>query len=305
MVLRAMKPWLQTATPGIAVVAEAVVVRTHTAMSSMVYKAVVLMARSVLGPQINRDANGNPACSSSGGGGGGGSPPTMTTTTHKTTTTTAGTTAIHTTGTSATTAADSAGTTVPSAPFGSQNVVIDVSSSTEITWTGEWLVVSSSCTPGTKAKAVTGNTTSTSDQSMAYTFTGTCIYLSVASSNAQYMVTIDGEDTNYGLNVDSPPTPSNCTFGWSRTDLSATGEHFLEISIFGPVENARRDSGDPWTLEIQNLAITQPESSASGSSVTASAKAGDGGDSNVSVASANIPCVPFVLYLLGAVLLFV
>ncbi|KAJ7159611.1 hypothetical protein C8R46DRAFT_1224192 [Mycena filopes] len=199
----------------------------------------------------DRDASGNPGCRS--GGGGGGSPTTKTTTTTHTPSTTG----------------NSGGTPTGSA---AQNVTIDVSSleSGGIAWVGDWVLVPSSCTPSKMARAVTGNGTSVGGaNSLAYFFAGTAIYLSVASRNLQYVVTIDGEDTtSYGVNnsASSPPTPTpaNCTFGWSRTGLSAIGEHFLQISIVGPAASASdsdtrvssrdlKKASDPWMLEMQNL----------------------------------------------------
>ncbi|KAJ6471441.1 hypothetical protein C8R45DRAFT_1014388 [Mycena sanguinolenta] len=235
-----------------------------------------------------RDSNNNPGCESGGGGGGGGGSPTTTTkattTTHQTTTT-KGTTA---TTNSNTAAPSSAPSSVPAAPAGSKNVVIDVSTDLNISWTGDWVVVPSTCTPGSKAQQVSGDSTSFADGFMSFSFTGTCVYVSVASLNAQYSITIDGDETEFGSLSGATPTPGNCTFGWSRTNLTAE-EHLIGISIFG-LTDERRDIEALWSLEVQNLVITQPSSasvslSEGQSSSTASAKAGDTG--NLSAASMN------------------
>jgi len=97
---------------------------------------------------------------------------------------------------------------------------------------------------------------------MGYSFTGTCVYLSVSSNNAQYIVSIDSDETQYGSSSSTTPAPSNCTFGWTRTNLTGTSTHFLQISVFGAIDS-RRDIEAPWALEIQNLVITKPDSSVS------------------------------------------
>ncbi|KAJ6560100.1 hypothetical protein B0H19DRAFT_1146499 [Mycena capillaripes] len=257
-----------------------------------------------------RDSNNNPGCRGSGGG----SPPTTTpiTTTHKTTTTPPTTTPETPTTTddnsktsSSTPASTGTGTapnSPPPPPSGSKNVVIDVSSSTEITWTGDWFLVPSTCSSGSKAKRCSGNSSVIADGIMGYFFTGSSIYLSVASTNAQYIVTIDGETTNFGGgSSDAIAAPANCTFGWSKTNLVGTGQHFLQISILGAIDDTKRDFDAPWSLDIQNLVITQPGSLVSGaagstgSSATASAKAGGDDDPNLNAASTNfVPRLSFV-----------
>lgn len=85
---------------------------------------------------------------------------------------------------------------------------------------------------------------------------GSSIYLSVASNNVQYTIVLDEETTYYGGgSSDAIPAPSNCTFGWSKTNLVGTGEHFIQITIFGSVEDPKRDVEAPWSLEIQNLVL--------------------------------------------------
>ncbi|KAJ7093794.1 hypothetical protein C8R44DRAFT_815137 [Mycena epipterygia] len=228
------------------------------------------------GDTCYRDSDNNPRCRASGSPT---KPPTTTpptttsptTTTHKMTTTaehttthaTATTTAHATTtttgdagNTQTTTKTGSALTSVPTAPSGSQNVVVDLFD-TSITWTGDWTTVVSSCPSTSNAKGVSGNLTTIASGIMGYSFEGSCVYLSITSSNAQYVISIDGDETDYGASGDTTPTPSNCTFGWSRTNLTATGSHFLQISVFGAstIGGHRRDadSGEAWALAIENL----------------------------------------------------
>ncbi|KAJ7783374.1 hypothetical protein B0H14DRAFT_3893852 [Mycena olivaceomarginata] len=246
-------------------------------------EAVVL---PVPGQTCFRDSANNPGCRA----GSGGSP--TTTNTHVTTTQVTTRTTAHTTtatGTPPTTIAGGTGpSTVPTPPAGSQDIVIDVSSEAAgITWTGEWNIVPSSCSSaaGSKARLISGIPDMFKSGLMSYSFTGACIYVSVVSSNAEYTIIIDGEETHYGTGTDatSTPTPANCTFGWSQTNLT-TGLHFIGISVLGAIgTDTRWDIELPWSLEIQNLVITQPISSVgrgggaeSGSSATASAKAGKG-----------------------------
>ncbi|KAJ6555351.1 hypothetical protein DFH09DRAFT_1280417 [Mycena vulgaris] len=223
-----------------------------------------------------RDSSGNPGCRA------GGSPPPppttkdTTSTTHKpttakptptpgTTTTTAddsGTT--HTTSAAQSThSTGSAPTSVPTAPTGYQNVFLDLTSDINLRWTGDWVVVPATCSSGNKAKSCSGNSSTSSSGMLMYDFQATSIYLSVASINAQYTISIDSEETSYGLLSVSTAAPTNCTFGWSKTNLSVSVTHYLQITVNGPAANGRRDSTGDWALELQNLVITQPGSSTS------------------------------------------
>jgi len=142
---------------------------------------------------------------------------------------------------------------------------------------------------------------------MGYSFKGSCVYVSVAARNAQYTISIDAQETIYGESSDSTTTPGNCTFGWMRTNLTATDTHYLEISVLGSAAG-RRDT-ESWALELQNFVITQPDSSATGisgstdSASTASAKAGSGSGStnaastNMTHSSLAILAFIFALYL--------
>ncbi|KAJ6541611.1 hypothetical protein B0H19DRAFT_1173822 [Mycena capillaripes] len=173
--------------------------------------------------------------------------------------------------------AGTAPTSVPTPSSGSKNVVIDVSSTT-IIWTGNWVIIDSSCSSGSKAKSCSGdlNTDDFASSNMSFSFTGTSVYVSVASKNAAYAIEFNGETITYGGDTNSIPTPGNCTFGWSKTDLSVTGTHILNIYLHGPSDSfSKRDLESPWSVEIQNLVITQPDSSASSSgSLTRSVASG-------------------------------
>ncbi|KAJ7369116.1 hypothetical protein DFH08DRAFT_947983 [Mycena albidolilacea] len=160
-----------------------------------------------------------------------------------------------------TTAPTTAPTSVPTPSSGS-NVVIDVATNSDINWDGDWVVVTSSCTSSSKAKSCSGSNAFGSGN-MMYSFTGehrTSIYLSVVSNNAQYVVFLDGEETTYGdpHSSSSTLTPGNCTFGWSRTNLSTT-PHLFSIMILGAsISDAKRDFGSPWSVEVQNLVTIHP-----------------------------------------------
>jgi hypothetical protein len=75
------------------------------------------------------------------------------------------------------------------------------------------------------------------------------VYLSLSGSNVRYTVSIDGEEKSYV----SPATQSksNCTIGWSRTDL-ASGRHNLEIKV-SDVGDLRRGGPVDWAFDIAQL----------------------------------------------------
>lgn len=84
--------------------------------------------------------------------------------------------------------------------------------------------------------------------------TGSSIYLSVASNNARYVVSLDVDDiTTYdGESLGATPTPNNCFFGWSRTNLPS-GMHTLEMDVNSPSSSdadAKRDLELPWMVEL-------------------------------------------------------
>ncbi|KAJ7794038.1 hypothetical protein B0H14DRAFT_2622273 [Mycena olivaceomarginata] len=177
-------------------------------------------------------------------------------------------------------------TTVPSATAGSENIIIDVSSNTNITWLGPWADVTSSCSSSRKAKAChsTGSDNFNTVK-MEYNFTGTSVYVSIASDSARFSISIDGEVTDYGSasTASGAETPGNCTFGWSQTNLTPGTPHVLEIILFGSTEDSMRRAPAapaPFTLEIQNFVITQNDTTAAaaGGSNAASMTRGFGSD---------------------------
>ncbi|KAJ6556058.1 hypothetical protein B0H19DRAFT_1235403 [Mycena capillaripes] len=173
-------------------------------------------------------------------------------------------------------------TSAPTAPAGSTQIVVDVSSN-NITWTGSWLTVTSSCSSGSKAKKISGTADSFETGTMSYSFQGTAVYVQVASINAYYAVVIDEMDTTYGLSGDSP-TPANCTFGWKSENL-VTGTHLLEITAYG-ASSEPQGLQTPWSLEMQNLVVDQKDAqkvvqpSASSSTGDGPGSDGSGGDSS-------------------------
>jgi len=71
-------------------------------------------------------------------------------------------------------------------------------------------------------------------------------------------------------------------------NLSATGSHLIEITIFGASDSdTKRDLEEPWMVEIQNLVVTQPDSSASLSGSSSSATKAGSDSGSLSAASTN------------------
>ncbi|KAJ7105966.1 hypothetical protein C8R44DRAFT_806329 [Mycena epipterygia] len=194
------------------------------------------------GQTCSRDSNNSPTCIA-----GGGQPPTQTLTS---TTDDSGTPTQYNqpTGTG--------GDGSQSQNHGLQNVTIDLSSEAGITWSGDWVSSQSSCSSSGKSRSLSGNGTSSSSGVMSYSFTGPCVYLSLSGTNTQYTISIDGEETSFV----SPSTQSqsDCTIGWSRTDL-ASGSHNLEIKVSG-VSDLRRRASIDWAFDILELVITAASS---------------------------------------------
>ncbi|KAJ6598496.1 hypothetical protein B0H10DRAFT_734137 [Mycena sp. CBHHK59/15] len=262
------------------------------------------------GDTCYRDSSNDPRCRAGGGGSPTTAKKTTTTTTKAATTkpidtskidlqtTTPGSETTNTTAPSRSqtiTGASNAITSVPTAAAGSQNIVIDVSD-TAISWKGDWATVTSSCSAsGSKAKSILGGSIIVAV--MQYNFTGTSIYLSLASVNVMYTVTIDGELTGYGDATSGTvtATPANCTYGWKKENL-ANILHIFEITVFGQsisAHNGRRDDGF-WSLQVQNIVITKPDLSSS--SVSGTANAGSGSPS--SAASYSVP-LPWLVILMA------
>ncbi|KAJ7364235.1 hypothetical protein DFH08DRAFT_798615 [Mycena albidolilacea] len=145
-------------------------------------------------------------------------------------------------------------TPAPTVPSGSNQIGVDVSDS-NITWTGNWVTVQSSCSSG-KAKMISsteGGSLPVKMISPALTEdTGpTSVSVKVASTNAWYTITLDTQTTTYG-DVTSRPAPANCTFGWTRVDLPSSQAHVVRIVAYGATGGVH---GSPWSLEVQNLVL--------------------------------------------------
>ncbi|KAF7366253.1 hypothetical protein MVEN_00503000 [Mycena venus] len=121
---------------------------------------------------------------------------------------------------------------------------------------------------------------------MSYNFTGSAVYVSLATNNAAYGISLDGKMTYYGFDFD-PATPDNCTFGYSSTALAEKSTHALLISV-GSLHAGQKRSlnaraggnvvfNAPWSFEIESVVITQP---GSGSSSSSSSSSGSSGSSN-------------------------
>ncbi|KAJ7362503.1 hypothetical protein DFH08DRAFT_323656 [Mycena albidolilacea] len=166
---------------------------------------LTILVRKANGDTCYRDSENIGRCRA-----GGGSPPpptTKTTTTKTTATTTQPGTTTHSTQIQTISIATGP-TSAPTAPAGSNQIVVDVSS-TNITWTGSWLTVTSSCSSGKQAKKISGTASSFETGTMSYSFQGTAVYVQVASTNAYYVVVIDEVDTSYGVSGGSTPTPAS------------------------------------------------------------------------------------------------
>jgi hypothetical protein len=158
-------------------------------------------------------------------------------------------------------------TPAPTVPSGSNQIGVDVSDS-NITWTGNWVTVQSSCSSGSKAKMISSTEGGSLPVKMVYNFKGThycsqippvltedtgptSVSVKVASTNAWYTITLDTQTTTYG-DVTSRPAPANCTFGWTRVDLPSSQAHVVRIVAYGATGGVH---GSPWSLEVQNLVL--------------------------------------------------
>ncbi|KAJ7215609.1 hypothetical protein GGX14DRAFT_443175 [Mycena pura] len=124
-------------------------------------------------------------------------------------------------------------------------------------WEGDWVAGPSSCASGGQAMSIGGNSLLPSAW-MSYDFTGTAIFVSIATNNAEFGITLDTDEVLYIGDADAQE-PSNCTFGWQRTGLSA-GTHNLFIDPLGAKLDLNSDDiNPPWYFELQNFVITQPD----------------------------------------------
>ncbi|KAF7308110.1 hypothetical protein MKEN_01173400 [Mycena kentingensis (nom. inval.)] len=152
-------------------------------------------------------------------------------------------------------------TTVPAAPLGSQNVPLDLLAGNtsiygypNLRWedhfsgppTRGWEDADSMCDPATGRRvrecsgdqSTAGTETIDGDEIRYYTctgslsvlFYGTAIYVKLFSHNTAYSIYFaDDLNANEPLNstlynyrdLPSAPLPENCSYGWSRTNLSA------------------------------------------------------------------------------------
>ncbi|KAJ7217606.1 hypothetical protein C8J57DRAFT_1254904 [Mycena rebaudengoi] len=220
---------------------------------------------AVVFPCIVRDSNNVGKCRSHDSG----NPPTLnptrkhqptTTTTHELTPTV---TSIPTpstgnigSGSPTTTSSRTGPTVIPSAPAGSQNIVIDVTSDKNIgralgrTWR-----LRAHLGPG--RRHVMARTQRRSSR---------CF------TDSLFTISVDGDSTDYGYGSQSDGmTPGNCTFSWSRTNLTPAIPHVVGIALFGSADR-RRDltSSAPFMLEVQNFVITQTDNNLTNTASTAS-----------------------------------
>ncbi|KAJ6604442.1 hypothetical protein DFH09DRAFT_309700 [Mycena vulgaris] len=228
-----------------------------------------------------------------------GAPPVTTadhdTTTRTGTTKTATSTTTTTSFTSTPTTTKSAGTTsthtalssVPTAPSGSQNVVVDMSASALVA-SGRWESTTSSCNSSAQSKTVASDGTTASEYStLFYSFQGTAIYMKSASINAHYTVALDTDVTEYGGTSSTGQTdaPPNCTFGWWRDNLDAK-LHTVEIIVYGASSSlVSARAVQPWAFELHNFIITKTSSGSSSASGGSGSTSGNGTSTNASLSS--------------------
>jgi hypothetical protein len=92
---------------------------------------------------------------------------------------------------------------------------------------------------------------------------GSAVYVSLATNNALYGISLDGKLTLYGFPDLDPATPDNCTFGYSSTGLAEKSTHALVISV-GSLRSARKRDlnaraggstalSGPWSFEIESV----------------------------------------------------
>ncbi|KAJ7889574.1 hypothetical protein B0H14DRAFT_2691931, partial [Mycena olivaceomarginata] len=143
-------------------------------------------------------------------------------------------------------------------------------SSTNITWTGSWLTVTSSCSSGKQAKKISGTASS-----FATGLCRTAVYVQVASTNAYYVVVIDEVDTSARI--------------WPPGRICWRALH-TEPSPESP------DFDIPWSLKCRTLLWTRKfaKPSTSSGDGPGAAVAAVGGDSPDSAGSNHINFVAVV-----------
>ncbi|KAJ7293372.1 hypothetical protein C8J57DRAFT_24372 [Mycena rebaudengoi] len=195
-------------------------------------------------------------------------------------------------------------TNIPAAAAGSQNVVIDMSQPA-ISFSGQWADTVSSCNSSAKSKSIIPDSAGVAQYStIAYSFTGSAIYMMMSSVNAHYTVALGTDFTEYysGGTV----APPNCTYGWSRTGLLDNETRTVFITVYGSPDVV----GNTWGVELHHFVITNKTSTSSsdpssGGSGSGSGSDDDAGDDTGSSLRSNVDflmlyialCTGFVLLL--------
>ncbi|KAJ7900124.1 hypothetical protein B0H14DRAFT_2672398 [Mycena olivaceomarginata] len=163
------------------------------------------------------------------------------------------------------TAPHSAISSVPTPTASSQqDVVVDMSGSGP-SWSGSWVATTSSCdSSGTSRTVSSDGVTEAEFSSLSYSFYGSAIYVRTSSYNANYLITLDGNATNYGVAPARVTPPANCTYGWWLDNLDSTF-HYLSISVSsGGASTAA--AVEPFTFELHNFVVAKNATSTSSSS---------------------------------------
>ncbi|KAF7339829.1 hypothetical protein MVEN_01899500 [Mycena venus] len=173
----------------------------------------------------------------------------------------------------------SAFSSVPTPTATSQtDVTIDMSSGSGLSFSGSWASSSSSCGSGTSKTVSSDGVTEAQFSELSYSFRGSAIYVKTSSSNANYIIELDGNSTNYGQNTGWTTPPPNCTYGWWLDNLDST-LHFLTISIYAGGKSITKRAVEPFTFELHNFVIAQNiYSSSSSPGATAATSSPTGGN---------------------------
>jgi len=184
------------------------------------------------------------------------------------------------------TATRSALSSVATPTVGSQqDVVVDMSSTSGLGFSGSWASTTSSCNSSAMSKTVSSDGVTAAEFSeLSYSFQGSAIYIKTSSVNANYIITLDGNATNYGESSGWITPPPNCTYGWWTDNFNST-IHFLTISVYAGGKSTSKRAVEPFTFELHNLVIAQNSTQSSSSPTALSSPTGATGSGSGSGSS--------------------
>ncbi|KAJ7830359.1 hypothetical protein B0H14DRAFT_2807775 [Mycena olivaceomarginata] len=144
---------------------------------------------------------------------------------------------------------------LPTAPAGSKVVVVSATDP-GIVWSPGWQTVPSTCSSDSIRTVSDYGWNYTTDYVATFNFRGTGIYANLQSGDAEFAITLDGEQSSFGYLT--LPVPANCTYDWFATNLT-DDDHLFMMTALGP--SISTDSF--WTLSLESLAIFQSDSDTS------------------------------------------